>query len=217
MPLITDWIIASITLLYSLITIGILLSSKKSNEEAKIQLDISEKQLKEMIAQQKQNVGIQLYDKRMAVLKRFTQKEYEEILWDVSILFQDNNEDYDFFRKIQMIGIQEAKLKGIQDDILMFAQYLIKNEGGRVYLEYEKLSQEKMRPQATEEDAERLYSFCDQYIYTYKDETSNKMKTLNFRELEKSAQELCLRNDATHAVIFMKLMDYIATSIEKGS
>lgn len=83
------------TLIYVIATIFISFSNKKSADAAREQIAESQKQ-------QKQNVGLQLYDRRKEVIENISQKKYDEAVLDVQLLF--NKELFDSFEKIALKG-----------------------------------------------------------------------------------------------------------------
>ena len=90
-----------ITLVYVIATIFISSSNRKSAEASRMQIEESQKQ-------QKQNVGLQLYAMRKDVINKISLKQYNEVFWDIPLLFSD--EMYSEFQKVALKAGKKEEL-----------------------------------------------------------------------------------------------------------
>ena len=112
---VTNWITAIssaltviITLVYVIATIRISRSNKESAEASRKQIEESQKQ-------QKQNVGLQLYALRKEAINKISQKQYNEVFWDIPLLFNDN-----LFSEFQRVAFKAGHIEELQKPIDQF-------------------------------------------------------------------------------------------------
>ncbi len=101
-----------ITSMYVKATIHISESNKESAEASRKQIEESQKQ-------QKQNVGLQLYAMRKEVISKLSNKQYNEVYWDIPLLFDD-----DLFSKYLNITDKVNRIETLQTLINSFENEL---------------------------------------------------------------------------------------------
>ena len=111
----TDWITAISSALMVIITyvyVKATIHISKSNKES---AEASRKQIEESQKQQKQNVGLQLYAMRKEIIHKITDKQYNEVFWDVPLLFND-----ELSSEFQNVASKAQKIEKLQTAIDLF-------------------------------------------------------------------------------------------------
>lgn len=208
MPTITDWIMVVITAVYVIATIFICYFNGKSASAACNQIKEAQEQLKESQHQQQQNTGIQLYQLRKDVIQKLSKEEYNEIYWDISLLFDDS-----IFNEFVSLTTKVQKLNMIQTYMSVFENHLKVELGQNVFAKFQQLKADLNRQDITVASGEELYRFCDQYTFKQYFEPDNEIKTFDYRELSKEAIQLHSFVQAKHMDLFMKMQNFIKKSI----
>lgn len=208
MPTITDWIMVVITAVYVIATIFICYFNGKSASAACNQIKEAQEQLKESQHQQQQNTGIQLYQLRKDVIQKLSKEEYNEIYWDISLLFDDS-----IFNEFVSLTTKVQKLNMIQTYMSVFENHLKVELGQNVFAKFQQLKADLNRQDITVASVEELYRFCDQYTFKQYFEPDNEIKTFDYRELSKEAIQLHSFVQAKHMDLFMKMQNFIKKSI----
>ena len=208
MPTITDWIMVVITAVYVIATIFICYFNGKSASAACNQIKEAQEQLKESQHQQQQNTGIQLYQLRKDIIQKLSKEEYNEIYWDISLLFDDS-----IFNEFVSLTTKVQKLNMIQTYMSVFENHLKVDLGQNVFAKFQQLKADLNRPDTTVASEEELYRFCDQYTFTQYFKPDNEIKTFDYRELSKEAIQLHSFVQAKRMDLFMKMQNFIKKSI----
>lgn len=101
-------IMVFITIVYVWATINISISNKKSAKASQEQIEASQKQ-------QAQNAGLQLYALRKDAINKVAQKQYDEVFWDIPLLF-----DNELFSEFQALKL---KTDGIKSYIVLIENF----------------------------------------------------------------------------------------------
>lgn len=84
-----NWLLVLATALYTASAIVSCVFNGINAGAAKRQTAETQRQIQESEKQQKQIIGVQLYDKRRDALKSFVEHDYDKVYWDVQLLFDD--------------------------------------------------------------------------------------------------------------------------------
>ena len=164
-------------------------------------------QTKESVRQQKQNAGIQLYSLRKAVMVGLTQKKYNDIYWDATILFDET-----ISSEILALGHQQNKLDVLEEDMKNYENRL-EEDRPELYANFLKVRRRMdAASEKTDEEYEELYAICDQYKPIFKD-SDNGDRVLDYRHLKESFFEQHALVGGQYAVLFLKIKEYIRESI----
>lgn len=115
----TDWITAISSALMVIITYMYVKATIHISESNKESAEASRKQIEESQKQQKQNVGLQLYAMRKEVISKLSNKQYNEVYWDIPLLFDD-----DLFSKYLNITDKVNRIETLQTLINSFENEL---------------------------------------------------------------------------------------------
>lgn len=114
-----DWInenngflMVVITLVYVIATILICVFNGKSAKASREQIIASQKQ-------QEQNAGLQLYSIRREIINKIGKQQYDEVFWDVPLLFGKK-----VFDKFAVVGQEKNKLNRLNIEIDSFEKQL---------------------------------------------------------------------------------------------
>lgn len=97
-----------ITLVYVFATICISRSNRSSAEASRKQIEESQKQ-------QKQNVGLQLYAIRKEIIHKIAEKQYNEVFWDIPLLFTD-----ELYAEFERVAFKAGRIEELQKSINQF-------------------------------------------------------------------------------------------------
>lgn len=148
------FIMCVITAVYVIATIAIMYFNKKSAKAAT-------EQLIEMKNQQKQNVGIQLYEKRKEIASNFNAEDYNKYYWDFKVLFPS-----DLFDEFTSLGLKKKLILEWECKKHHFESHL-KDYDIEAYNKYKDL--ERYYNDGREEyklEIEEFLNLCDQYAFT---------------------------------------------------
>lgn len=97
-----------ITVIYVIATISISRSNKKSADASRKQIEASQKQ-------QEQNVGLQLYAMRKEIIDKLAHDKYEEIYWDIPLLFNE-----DLFQEFAVPANRKEQIDELKKEVFTF-------------------------------------------------------------------------------------------------
>ena len=154
---------------------------------------------------EQRNLEISLYPLRHEMLRRFQKDEYDEILWDVKILFDET-----ISKQVWRAGISDSEY---QQKIMAINQYKksLKAEKPEIYEEYKQQLEEIPRKLWEKEKQAELFAACMDYrpqIKTNEDGEPN----LNYEQLVDEA----IRSRAKAEVIKMKAVMAMQKKIEES-
>jgi hypothetical protein len=212
-----------ITALYVVATIAIGFFSWRSSKAAEKQIDAlekqlttSEKQLKaaemqinEMTAQQKQNVGIQLYGRRINIRDLFSQEKYYEAWREAPLLFDQYISD-EIFKLAQCYDY----LKNTRSNLSAYESYLRFEKGEDIHTQFVSLRSNANLTNSTDAQTSALYDFADQYDMPFTDEEGNTTVT-KYRELAEKEERQLTRVNCLHIETAKMIEAFIRNSISK--
>ena len=123
-----------ITVIYVIATISISRSNKKSADASRKQIEASQKQ-------QEQNVGLQLYAMRKEVIDKLSKDKYNEVYWDIPLLF--NNE---LFQEFSVLANRKPQIDELQKEVFTFELEFYALFDERAKREIERLRKEANTP-----------------------------------------------------------------------
>ena len=162
-PSISDWMMVGITTIYVVETILICIFNRKSADAASKQLEETKAALEESRKQQKQNAGIQLYSIRKNFITAFSDKKYNEVFWDASILFSRETAD-----QVQKTAFAYERFCRAREAIDSYSNRM-KEDQPDMYTEYCQLSS-----CSAETASEALSELCRGYSPVLVDENGEK-------------------------------------------
>lgn len=192
-----------ITFVYVVATVFICIFNAKSASAAKKQANEAQNQIRAAQKQQEQNVGIQLYAIRKDVLRSFSEGKYNEIFWDIPLLFNDSIND-EFQR---LCGIQ-SKVDEAISMLNEFENHIKDNFGNEVFDEFQHI-----QAMAEEyDDNTRLYEFCRPYACKKPSMTGDLIK-IDYEFWNEAAIENSRLAKAKHVELFVKMQAFVKDSI----
>lgn len=192
---------AIITAIYVIATIFICIFNGRSAISAK-------KQIVESCRQQKQNAGIQLYALRKQAMERVKQEKYNEVYWDIPILFGGDIND-----EFNSLTSDVNKLHKLQNHIDHFGQRLKEHFDENIHAEFRSLLTSVAFSAEKEMAQETLYKFCDQHTFTQYCEDTRETITFDYRKLAQRAIELNRIIQGKQATLFLKMQEFVRESI----
>lgn len=197
-----------ITLMYVIATIVICVFNILSTKEAYKQTKQAYRQLEESQRQQKQNVGLQLYNIRKEALRSFSEKKYNEIYWDVSILFNES-----IFDDFSALCGNETRIDLFNKRLFEFKKHIKEVGGDEEFELFNMLEKNSNTPNVIGNKQNDLYNFCDKYSFTKLDDITNEVITYNYRDLTEKATTLERMVDSEHLALFLQMRKYIKDSL----
>ena len=186
-----------ITLVYVIATIGISRSNRLSAEASRKQIEESQKQ-------QKQNVGLQLYAMRKETINKLSQKQYNEVFWDVPLLFSEELSD-----EFQKVALKAEKIVKLQKSIDVFEAELGVLVGSKASSQIKQI-----REATSQEDVIQIKQSVTEALSrgrTHAD-VSNIVDTYTAQVAE--AKQLEVERSAETMSLVFKLRDYVKKSIQ---
>ncbi len=184
-----------ITLVYVIATICISRSNRSSAEASRKQIEESQKQ-------QNQNVGLQLYSLRKDAINKVSQKQYNEVFWDISLLFNE-----ELFSAFQKVAFKSGKIEELQKQIDQFEAELGALVGmnalGRV-----KRQRESLNPH---DDITPLSDCVSQALGCVHNDVSKNIEEYLGQVAE--MKELEFQRVAENVQLIFKLRDFVKKSI----
>ena len=163
-------------------------------------------QKKDSERQQRQNVGISLYPLRKEALKKVQRKEYDELLWDMGILFSSQVTDL-----IWNAATYNDKCKAYLNDYEQYKE-MLKTECPELYEKYRDLLSSISKSDVYNDQWKTSFTESEDYRPNFRDLT-NDIGPMNSQELiekiiDTSREEACYRGKA-----FFAMKDEIKRSV----
>ena len=164
------------------------------------------KQTKQSDKQQVQNVAMSLLPLRQEVLKGFSEKRFNDILWDATILFSKGIVD-----NILAVGMAENIYKGCADRIEMYFCRM-KSDVPDLYDEFNSL--QAQIENANDDSFEALFVISDKFMPIVQMPGEAEETVFDYRYLQSEEQAAKRKYDALFAKVFMDIKAEIQKSIQ---
>ena len=162
------------------------------------------KEIKLSQQQQKQNVALNLYPKRRDALRLFSEKKYDDVFWDATILFSS-----EVVKKLTLLGLYEQQYNNYRFLIDQY-QHEMKNTDPDLYEQFQLLlSQTDIAGKHDE-----LLKLCDRFKPLVDNPVDGEKILLDYRKLEESSEKARSATQALHLEIFLLMKDEITKSIQ---
>ena len=164
------------------------------------------KQTKQSDKQQVQNVAMSLLPLRQEVLKGFSEKRFNDIFWDATILFSKGIVD-----SILAVGMAENTYKGCADRIEM---YFCRMKSDVPDLYDELTSLQAQIENANDDSFEALFVISDKFMPIVQMPGEAEETVFDYRYLHSEEQAAKRKYDALFAKVFMDIKAEIQKSIQ---
>lgn len=164
------------------------------------------KQTKQSDKQQVQNVAMSLLPLRQEVLKGFSEKRFNNIFWDATILFSKGIVD-----NILAVGMAENIYKGCADRIEMYFCRM-KSDVPDLYDEFNSL--QAQIENANDDSFEALFVISDKFMPIVQMPGEAEETVFDYRYLQSEEQAAKRKYDALFAKVFMDIKAEIQKSIQ---
>lgn len=164
------------------------------------------KQTKQSDKQQVQNVAMSLLPLRQEVLKGFSEKRFNDIFWDATILFSEGIVD-----SILAVGMAENTYKGCADRIEMYFCRM-KSDVPDLYDEFNSL--QAQIENANDDSFEALFVISDKFMPIVQMPGEAEETVFDYRYLQSEEQAAKRKYDALFAKVFMDIKAEIQKSIQ---
>ena len=164
------------------------------------------KQTKQSDKQQVQNVAMSLLPLRQEVLKGFSEKRFNDIFWDATILFSKGIVD-----NILAVGMAENIYKGCADRIEMYFCRM-KSDVPDLYDEFNSL--QAQIENANDDSFEALFVISDKFMPIVQMPGEAEETVFDYRYLHSEEQAAKRKYDALFAKVFMDIKAEIQKSIQ---
>lgn len=164
------------------------------------------KQTKQSDKQQVQNVAMSLLPLRQEVLKGFSEKRFNDIFWDATILFSKGIVD-----SILAVGMAENTYKGCVDRIEMYFCRM-KSDVPDLYDEFNSL--QAQIENANDDSFEALFVISDKFMPIVQMPGEAEETVFDYRYLHSEEQAAKRKYDALFAKVFMDIKAEIQKSIQ---
>ena len=195
-----DWSMVIITSVYAFTTIIICVFNAMNNSTVKKQAIASN-------VHQHQNAGIQLYSLRKEVLVALDRKRFDDIYWDVALLF-----NADINKQFMELADAAHKLDSLNADLAFYERFLINNMESNNYASFKMAS-----GKATKEASKEAYEDCAKLLGTYdknvKISVDGETKDLNYRELLENKHKYGIQVDSMRLNLSIKMQQFIKDTI----
>ena len=185
-----------ITVIYVIATISISRSNKNSADASRKQIEAAQKQ-------QEQNVGLQLYAMRKEIIDKLSHDKYEEIYWDIPLLFND-----DLFQSFIVPANRKEQIDELQIEVFKFEGDFFKLFG-----EYAERRLSYLRDQAkSPEGLAALREYIEQHL---KDQNTRTAESVE-KYLEQVAQlhKIMSQRETEKEQVLKKLRAFVKDSIK---
>ena len=186
-----------VTLVYVIATIFICVSNRKSAKASRDQIIVSQKQ-------QIQNTGLQLYSMRKEIVNKVAKHQYNEVFWDLPLLFNKELSD-----EFQIIAYAAGRLEELGTQIHMFEEEL------EILFPKQK---ESIDTQIVIAKTNRNYNDLRDYIIHILCEATKKDKVIDsideYVENLKQSDDLKKSVDAKTFILIQNLREFIQKSIK---
>lgn len=191
-------LMVAITFVYVVATIFICIFNAKSAKASKEQIIASQKQ-------QEQNAGLQLYSMRKEIISKIGKHQFDEVFWDVSLLFDD-----ELFKKFSNVGHVNVQLEKLKIEIDWFEKELdiILPENNKTII-FSKITIAKTQKEfdGLESSIKEMLSGKNNNVITF-DDVSNYVENL------KKVDDLQRIVDANALRLVLELRDFAKKSIQ---
>lgn len=164
------------------------------------------KQTKQSDKQQVQNVAMSLLPLRQEVLKGFSEKRFNDIFWDATILFSKGIVD-----SILAVGMAENTYKGCADRIEMYFCRM-KSDVPDLYDEFNSL--QAQIENANDDSFEALFVISDKFMPIVQMPGEAEETVFDYRYLHSEEQAAKRKYDMLFAKVFMDIKAEIQKSIQ---
>ena len=164
------------------------------------------KQTKQSDKQQVQNVAMSLLPLRQEVLKGFSEKRFNDIFWDATILFSKGIVD-----SILAVGMAENTYKGCADRIEMYFCRM-KSDVPDLYDEFNSL--QAQIENANDDSFEALFVISDKFMPIVQMPGEAEETVFDYRYLHSEEQAAKRKYEALFAKVFMDIKAEIQKSIQ---
>ena len=164
------------------------------------------KQTKQSDKQQVQNVAMSLLPLRQEVLKGFSEKRFNDIFWDATILFSKGIVD-----SILAVGMAENTYKGCADRIERYFCRM-KSDVPDLYDEFNSL--QAQIENANDDSFEALFVISDKFMPIVQMPGEAEETVFDYRYLHSEEQAAKRKYDALFAKVFMDIKAEIQKSIQ---
>lgn len=164
------------------------------------------KQTKQSDKQQVQNVAMSLLPLRQEVLKGFSEKRFNDIFWDATILFSKGIVD-----SILAVGMAENTYKGCADRIEMYF-FRMKSDVPDLYDEFNSL--QAQIENANDDSFEALFVISDKFMPIVQMPGEAEETVFDYRYLHSEEQAAKRKYDTLFAKVFMDIKAEIQKSIQ---
>lgn len=164
------------------------------------------KQTKQSDKQQVQNVAMSLLPLRQEVLKGFSEKRFNDIFWDATILFSKGIVD-----SILAVGMAENTYKGCADRIEMYFCRM-KSDMPDLYDEFNSL--QAQIENANDDSFEALFVISDKFMPIVQMPGDAEETVFDYRYLHSEQQAAKRKYDALFSKVFMDIKAEIQKSIQ---
>ena len=164
------------------------------------------KQTKQSDKQQAQNVAMSLLPLRQEVLKGFSEKRFNDIFWDATILFSKGIVD-----SILAVGMAENTYKDCADRIEMYFCRM-KSDVPDLYDEFNSL--QAQIENANDDSFEALFVISDKFMPIVQMPGETEETIFDYRYLHSEEQAAKSKYDALYAKVFMDIKSEIQKSIQ---
>lgn len=190
-----------ITLVYVIATIFISSSNRKSAEASRMQIEESQKQ-------QKQNVGLQLYAMRKDVINKISLKQYNEVFWDIPLLFSD-----EMYSEFQKVALKAGKKEELDRTIEQFeTEYSVLNGQNAL----DRLRKFKSDLSVEDDMQRKLDIHISENLARKGIPTNSKLVTTiqEYAEQVAASKEMELQLSAESVQLLLKLQKFVKDSIQ---
>lgn len=156
--------------------------------------------------QQTQNVAMSLLPLRQEILKGFSEKRFNDIFWDATILFSK-----DIVDSILAVGMAENAYKGCADRIEMYFCRM-KSDAPDLYDEFNSL--QVQIENANDDLSEALFGISDKYKPIVQMPGEAEETVFDYRYLHSEEQAAKRKYDTLFAKVFMDIKVEIQKSIQ---
>lgn len=182
------FVMAIITLIYVIATIMICVFNGKSAKASREQITASQKQ-------QQQNAGLQLYSMRSNVIHKVVHREFNEVFWDIPILF--TSPLFDEFSNVAFdqgaLEKLEAAIKAFETDLgIILPQqraesYIQMIHSARLIRNYDRITELLKVSISGASQPEKGFPSIEEYVENVKraDELNSKIGAANFLLIQK--------------------------------
>ncbi len=184
----SGFVMAIITFIYVVATIWICIFNGKSAKASREQIFAAQKQ-------QMQNAGLQLYSMRSDVIHKVAKRNFNEVFWDIPILFNSP-----LFDEFSNVAFEQGELEKIEAGIKAFEidmgiilpqqraeSYLLMVRSARTIRDYDRITELLKESLSVLSQPEKGNQSIEEYVENVKraDELDGKISAKNFLLIQK--------------------------------